>query len=445
MQKPRPSLMLILFILALITLAPLFNKGLFTSQDGGIHLVRIGYFYQEIARGNPIPKWINELNNGLGYPLFFFVYPLPYYLSSIWRFLGASIIDSLKISLVTSTLLGTLGIYLWIKKVYSSARMAWASSVLYLFTPYRFLDMFVRLAYGEYLAISVLPFCFWSVEIGNIPAISLTISLLLLSHGQMFIIFTPIIFFYSFLRKKVRPFLFSMLFALGVTAFYWLPAIVTISHSRSSLVHQFPPSDHLPTFAELVYSKWGFGMSHPGPFDEMSFQMGLVNWAVLFLVTFVAFKSKNNLARFTSVVVWLSILVMSTNPFHLWNQPFTQFMQFPWRLLSIPLILLPLALATVKPKRIILAILLTLAIYANRNHITVNMPWFTDATDQQFLTNGSTATSTPDEFMPKNPFPEVKYEFTTHPVLRLSYTISIISLILFSVLCLTRLKYQYPS
>ena len=434
MQKKRFLLIVVLVILVIIVSAPLFTKGLFTSQDGEKHLIRIGYFHKEILRGNPIPKWISELNNGLGYPVFFFNYPLPYYLAVFWRIMGVSIIDSLKITLLLATMAGALGVYLWTKE--------FSSAVIYLFTPYRFLDIFVRLSYGEFIALCILPFCFFSVGLGNLFLISISMAFLLLSHGHIFVIFTPILLLYSFLKRRVRLFLFGLLLALGLSAFYWLPAAFLVSHTKFNLVHQFPPADHLPTFRELIYSKWGFGLSHPGPFDEMSFQLGIVNWIILIWVTIIAFKSEQQLAKFLAITIWFSILIMSTNPFHFWNQPFIQFIQFPWRLLSVSLILTPLALVVISPPRLILAILLTLAIYTNRNHITTNMPWFSETSDQYFLTNGSTTTSTPDENMPKNPYPEVKYEFINHPSIPISYTISSVSIVCLIVIMFLRNKWS---
>src|SRR3989338_3935244 len=88
-----------LFILILISLLPLISmlrKGTYESGDLSIHVGFATSFYESLMDGNFIPRWSSQIIYGYGYPLFIFVYPLPYYMASLLHFLGFTFINFLK-------------------------------------------------------------------------------------------------------------------------------------------------------------------------------------------------------------------------------------------------------------------------------------------------------------------------------------------------------------
>ena len=422
---------LILFSLVLVISSPLLNSGFYTSPDGPNHLVRIAYFYKELQSGNLIPGWVNDLNWGKGYPIFFFAYPLPYYIAGLWHAVGFSIVDSLKTSLFLFLVMGAFGVYRWSKKV--------SSSILYLFTPYLFLDVFVRAAFGEIVFLGILPWAFWSLTTQSFPLTGIIVGLLILSHLQFSLIFLPLLFVYGLICKvKLRQISLSLGLGILLSAFFWLPALNLIGLTKYPQTHQFIPSQHLPTLHQLLYSPWGFGFSLPGPWDGLSFQVGMANWLILFLST--ALLVRNRQALYLTFVCWLSIILMIWSPLNFWNWPITQSIQFPWRLLAIPLIFTPILLSYLPSRfpKIIISLLLVLAIYSNRNHIRTNLPQFVGSADADFLTSDTTTTATPDEFMPLFP----KESFARHWTVSLGRIISLSSILIIPAYLLLQSKHE---
>ena len=108
-----------LFLLIMISLLPLISilrKGGYESGDLSIHSMFAMSFYDALKDGNIIPRWAGEINYGFGYPLFLFLYPLPYYLISVFHSLGLSFIASIKLVLISSFLISGIAMYLWIKE-----------------------------------------------------------------------------------------------------------------------------------------------------------------------------------------------------------------------------------------------------------------------------------------------------------------------------------------
>ncbi|MEK7154921.1 MAG: hypothetical protein AAB697_02235 [Patescibacteria group bacterium] len=415
---------LILCSLFFLVLIPLFNPGFYTSPDGPSHLTKIAYFYQSLQSGNFFPGWVQGLNNNLGYPIFFFTYPLPYYAASLFKFLSLGTIDSLKLVMALVTLSGSLGMYMWIYQVFRKKNLALMSAVLYLFTPYRFLDFYVRAAFGEVVFLGLIPWLFWSMEKSYFKTTSIITATLILSHLQLSAIFLPISFLF---KHSLR----AQILGLGLAAFFWLPAILLLPLTKFSQTVQFIPFEHLATLKQVIYSPWGFGFSKPGPIDGMSFQLGIVNWLVLFASTITALIKKNKFFLVAVTICWLSIILVTSSPFGFWKLPQVQTIQFPWRLLTIPLIFMPLlavSLFSLIKSKLPIIILIILAIYTNRNHIRTNLPQFENFKDADFLMTNTTATATPDEFMPIILNSNTRFVFEKHNSIFYGRLISLVSL-----------------
>src|SRR3989344_2032187 len=131
----------------------LLHKGLPPTHDGEYHVVRFYEFDKTLRGGDWYPRWAADLNNGYGIPLFNYVYPLPNYVSFTLHLLGISFISSFKLNLFFAILIGSVFFYLW-------ARMFWGklggivSSVFYTFSPYHFVDIYIRGSVGEVWALA---------------------------------------------------------------------------------------------------------------------------------------------------------------------------------------------------------------------------------------------------------------------------------------------------
>ncbi|MCJ7792945.1 MAG: hypothetical protein MUP45_03130, partial [Candidatus Marinimicrobia bacterium] len=160
MKKLKRFLPLVLILVGLVALLDFFHPGLPVTHDGQDHVARIANFYQTLTEGNLIPRWAANLNWGYGHPVVMFLYPLPSYFASFFHFLGFSLVDSTKLVFGLGFLLSGFFMSLWLKEIWGE-EAGFIGGLLYLFAPYRFLDLYVRGAIGENFAFIWPPLIAW--------------------------------------------------------------------------------------------------------------------------------------------------------------------------------------------------------------------------------------------------------------------------------------------
>lgn len=319
------------------------------------HFADIYEMYKAFASGQMPPRLGPDFLFGYGYPLFNFYYLIPFYFGAFFFKLFGSLQASFEFVFILSCFLSVFGMYVFLREFFGK----WSSlagSVLFLYTPYRAVQIYVRGAMGEAFALSLLPFVAWSyVRLSKNPKEKklLIISILLtaifiLTHNYLWVIALPFLVFLTLLisdKKKKRDILISFIilgaFSLGLSAYWWLPAL--IEQSLVSSLTPFPLIDHFPFVKQLVFPSWGYGSSEWGPNDEISFQVGIINWIIfLFLAGLVMFKKLENSKLTSKLSLWaflgffFSLFLMNIRSYPLWRiLPFHDFIQFPWRLLFL--------------------------------------------------------------------------------------------------------------
>lgn len=143
---------ILLLILLIISILPLFHSGFYTSQDGELHLARIAAYSQALKHGQFPVRWAANLNYDYGYPIFNFVYPLPYLLTSGFNLVGFGLAVSLKLVLGLSLILSAIFMYQAINFKLKSNWTGLTAAIVYLYAPYRILNVYVRTALGEAVA-----------------------------------------------------------------------------------------------------------------------------------------------------------------------------------------------------------------------------------------------------------------------------------------------------
>ena len=152
---------IIVFLLSLLPLYPLLHQGMFTGHDSESHIARLVAFYQSLSEGNLVPRWAGGLNMGFGHPVLMFLYPMSNYLGSLVHFFGFGFSDSVKIVFAMSYILSGVFMYAFVNEVWGR-KAGLISAVIYLFSPYRFVDMYVRAALGEHIAFMFMPLVLFS-------------------------------------------------------------------------------------------------------------------------------------------------------------------------------------------------------------------------------------------------------------------------------------------
>lgn len=355
-KRLSPGLVLV-FLLSLLPLFNLTTAGLPLTHDGLDHVARIANFYKSLSDGIIVPIWAQNLNWGYGHPILMFLYPLPSYFASFFHFLGFQLFDSMKLVFGFSYVLSGIFMYLWIKE-FLGEKAGVVGAILYLFAPYRFVDLFVRGAIGEHVAFVFLPLILFALyrlnKLSNKSKLSsyyfqivfagLFFAGLVLSHNATSLLFTPFIIFYIVYlfyehRSKIKFILSFISLSLGFlySFFFWFPAFIEGKYTLRDIVTRGEYVHHFINPTALIYGPWSFGGS-----GSFSIQIGIVHiiFVIISVILFYKLFKKNDKQKllFLGVLIFLiiSILLMLAESNFIWTKlTILQKLQFPWRFLSI--------------------------------------------------------------------------------------------------------------
>lgn len=393
------SLILFFFFL-LLSILPfyrIFSVRFVDGHDFLLHIERMYVLEQSVRNGVMLPRWLPEALYGYGSPLFSVYWGVPYYIAVFFRLTGLSYETTYKLVLLLPNILSFFGMYLWIQSKWKSRSIAFLSALVYLFTPYRFLDTLIRSALGELYFFAFLPFVFYSLDSPLKPRSyiigSIALALAIYSHHGLAFFSFLIIGLYAgvqFAVKRQLPVFAAQckMIATGLllSAFFWIPAIAYEhylgNYQKSISGLWFPPP------ISLLRSAWEGGYIH-GERLIMSYEIGLPQIGILFLGIIFLIVSILRKRISLALLFWMGVCLISIFfmlPVSRWfwiHIPFIANIQFPFRLLFVPMLICPIVLATLIKSiphhriRFLFGILIIIGfIYANRNHLGVLNTYF---------------------------------------------------------------------
>ena len=225
---------------------------------------------------------------------------------------------------------------------------ALTGSMLFLSAPYHAAQIYVRGSVGEYWAVAFIPLVLLGMY-GKKPVIgSIGLAGVIASHailGYLTAVVLGISAVVQIFRNHDTNALKIIALGLGMSSFFWLPAWRELPYTSVSKMITGASTaffDHFVCLGQLWNSPWGFGGSAPGCVDGMSFKLGKVQ-IVTFLVACIlmVFPWKRvkihakPLARIGTVIALVSIFLTLEFSETVWRIfPFTDFIQYPWRMLS---------------------------------------------------------------------------------------------------------------
>lgn len=371
----KKYLLFIILILSIPAVRYLFVEGFFGVSDD----LHIGWLF-EMDRAVKMfqfpPRYVPDLSYGFGYPLFSFVYPLPFYLAELFHLIGFSLVNSMKLVFGFSIPFSMYFMYKLLKN-YLTEELSLAGAVLYVYAPYRALEIFVRGSVGEIVAFIFFPIILHSV-VNNKPYIlAISIAGLVLSHNIMAYMFMPFLLLLIILTKSLWISIKGIILGLLCSIYFWLPAILESKLMKYDTVFNF--YDHFPALKQFITPYWGYGASVPGNYDTMSFYMGAVGLivAVLGLVLFFVNYKKINIDK-KAILIWsilvffISIFMMNFRSAYLWrNIPLLPYFQFPWRFLAMITLVSPIFLVSFskfKYQKLLALLIIIFAIGFNFNY-----------------------------------------------------------------------------
>lgn len=327
---------------AIIAVSPIFGSRFIPTHDGEYHIIRFWQFYTSLVSGDWFPRWAPDLNNGLGIPLFTFQYPFPNYVGSIFHQFGLSYVDSVKWTLGFGYLVALIFCYLWVRHIFGRIPGVIATIVCS-YIPYWFVDIYIRGSVGEVWAIAWVFAALYAISTKRRLFIALMCAFLVISHNIMALIFIPILLIYAYIRD--RSCVVHIVLGVGIASYFWIPAL----YEQRFIVgiSQVSVFDYFPRIDQLFIPSWGSGFrGQITGGNEMSYQVGIVpTFLLIFLGVKMIQKRKIFEKKETSFAFFCAlaaVLFMMPWSMPLWRLlPLVHFVQYPWRLLSVVIVMTP--------------------------------------------------------------------------------------------------------
>ncbi|MDI6785139.1 MAG: hypothetical protein QMD92_00360 [bacterium] len=346
LKKYKHSLPLRGWILILITVLgvsvslPLLRSGYFSHQDD-LQVMRI-FEMRKCFSDFQIPcRWVPDMGWGNGFPLFNFYGVSTYYLGAIISFF-VGFLNASKILFFISLTAGSYGVYALVRDLWGKYA-GLTSAVLYLFVPYKALDVYVRGALSESMALALIPFVLYFGYKKSYKLFVLTLFLFLITHNIMTIIFLPIILLWMIYWNDLRIVIITFVITLGLSSFFILPAFFEKSLVQTESLTRFELDfrANFISIKQLFFNRvWGYGTSIPGPEGRMNFQIGWPHWILTALsLVIVLFRKKEKHMLLVTCCLLLfifSIFMTHNKSSFIWeNINILEYFQFPWRFLSL--------------------------------------------------------------------------------------------------------------
>lgn len=359
--SPHLSSLWLVLVLSIFAWGPLLTPAYFFNAHDAKHSVFfLVEFDQTFGDGFWWPRWSPDFAFGYGYPLFNMYAPLAFYAAEVLHLLGLGFTTAIKIMYVLTTITAGLGMYGFTRRLFGP-RAGLLAATVYMYIPFHMVEIFVRSAYAEFVALALIPFVFWTfTELIAAPSprrvalAGLSYGLLALTHHTTLFTFSPLLMVYllvlilSKTKFKPRPLLSTSVAALAagglglaLAAIYLLPVI---AETRYIKIEQWTSGSynylqHFVYFAQLFSPQWGYGYAGPGLADDFSFQLGIVGIAlVAFALVGILTRPipHRGTALFFLIATLVVIFLMSPLAQATWQVvPIATLVQFPWRLLGM--------------------------------------------------------------------------------------------------------------
>ncbi|MCB9106208.1 MAG: hypothetical protein H6633_18475 [Anaerolineales bacterium] len=355
-----PNIWLILAF-SIFAWGPLLTPAYFFEAHDARHSVFfLVEFDQTFRDGFWWPRWTPDFAFGYGYPLFNLYSPLAFYAAELLHLVGLSLTTAIKTMYVLATIGAGLGMYVFVRRLYGSMA-GLVAAIAYMYVPFHLVEIFVRSAYAEYVALALIPLVFMAfTELiakptpRRVALAGLAYGLLPLTHHTSFFTFTPFLMIYILYlvaakaRFNIKSWVTHALAAAGagllglaLAAIYLIPVI---AETRYIKVEQWTSGSynylqHFVYFSQLFEEGWGYGYAGPGAYDDFSLQLGIVIFGLaIFAVVFSLYRAypHRNTALFFMASTLMVVLLMSPLAAPLWQiLPIAALVQFPWRLLAV--------------------------------------------------------------------------------------------------------------
>lgn len=318
--------LIIVGVLSFPAVLYLIHPGFPQTDDGNWMIIRFSAFYEALRDGQFPVRWLGRLNNGYGYPVANFLYPGFMYLGIPLAVITSSFVTTIKLLFGLFMIGSSCGAYLWLRQRFSSFAST-VGALVYLYTPYHLYDATVRGSLGELMALAVVPFVLWAIDKSSHLLTAGFLGVLLISHNSLAVLFLPIIICYQYLANRERnesgiTSWIGIVLGVGTSIFFWLPALSDLSAT---------------VFSKVTVAQW-----HEY-FADFSL-IGIVTILVVAIAGYLLLIKRerhtpnNELIYIFTIWLLLSVILSSNISTFIWELLPVQFIQFPFRFLSLAVV-----------------------------------------------------------------------------------------------------------
>jgi len=342
----------IIIISVTIMLSHLFLRGAILGHDSLTHMFRIVSLSQNIVNGDIFGKIGFNYINGYGYATGIFYPQFNLYLSAIIYSFIKNVSIALKVYIYFNTILAGIIMHRYLKRKVKS-NTALIGSLIYVLSPYCYIQSMFRGAIGEMAIFVSLPLIFWGVDkiinrekYGNLFVIMGGINILqshIIStvYVCVFILIYLLLNYNKILNRGVIIDLIKAFILIILLSLYFL--IPLIEHYKiggyNILNGKDDPSSSIIYFSQLFFHNGQNAGNVDGPeiSEELSYVISILIVGINICLPYVY----SNMKKDKKAKDALKYLFMGIIPIFMMCCPFVwghfdifDKIQFPWRLLS---------------------------------------------------------------------------------------------------------------
>lgn len=345
------SFLFLIFFLGRSALNP-FNGKMFNFHDD-TQAARIQQFVMNLKSLKMPPRIAPTFSNRMGFPVFNFYAPTPYWITSTLHLVGLDVISALKISFLLALLLAFFFMYKFLR-LYFDFYPSVFGGLLYASSPWMAIEIFIRGNLAEIWFLAILPLVFYMIVKNARSSSPLTFVLTvaamamgLTSHNVLSIVLLAVILIFILINKKPLKNYLALVLAFSLSAYFFIPAVLEVGMTQAAAIAKNRHYvEHLLCPWQLWTTPfWGYGGSGPDcDNDGMSFMLGkpqIVLGAIglIFILTkLFNRKEKANKKTYLFIVIMtltaLFLSVTTSTPVSKILEPALSFFQFPWRFSS---------------------------------------------------------------------------------------------------------------
>ena len=356
---------LIVIALTLLSSVMLLINGMSLGHDSDFHLARIEAIAEGLRTGQFPVRMYPFVNDDYGYPAGIFYGDLLLYVPAILRIIGITVINSYKCYILFVSLLTAASIYFCASSMFRSEKTAALVSFAYMVSSYRFLDIFVRSAVGEYTSFIFFPLIFLAMrnlcvldpddrQYGK-NALWLGIGMAGLIHTHILsteivmtilVVYSLASFKKTFRKKTFLTILKGAGIAFGLSLMFLVPFVHYYLTSNVNITHTADSIHHIQEFGAFISEYFAvfrdfYGYARGEVSNRMQFTPGLIQIIALITVAYLMLSRQSTKEIRVTFLVSVIFLFVSSNRFP-WNWladssrlgSILAAIQYPWRYLG---------------------------------------------------------------------------------------------------------------